>query len=952
MKILLYNDLDDSKIKGFKKLRSYLEQDNFRSAEVKKVGDNLYRACLNRSDRLLFSIYRYQDCNYALILEHIKNHCYEKSRFLRRGVSVNKSYIPSIDRLQEGDTQELSFLNTKHDARFNLLDKPIFFDQSQHEIYQQALPLIIIGSAGSGKTSLVLEKIKKIQGSILYVSQSPYLIETSKALYQSHAYFNPQQQIQFLTFQELIESIQVPTGKAVDSLLFQQWFARIVQSSPIKDGYRLLEEFRGVITGSFITPPSNKEAFLSREAYLSLGIKQSIFLPSQRNNVYDLFQRYLTFLSQQNVYDINLTCHAYLTLAIPKYDYIIVDEVQDLTNIQLALLLKTLHNPSHFLFCGDANQVVHPNFFSWNKIKALFFNQNNSKTLIRTLETNYRNSLPIIQLANKLLTLKTQRFGSIDRESHYLIKAMGNNKGFVTLLSNNTSTIQELNLKTKNATFYAVITLDNISKQMAQKYFETPLIFTVQEAKGLEYENIILFDFISPNEARYRKITQGIQNKDIDQKIKYARNKNKNDKSAEIYKFHINALYVAITRAIKNIYWIESNTNQPILRLLGLKYSKKKICLAQQRSSHNEWQQQANKLERQGKQQQADQIRKNILQQKTPDWTIYNEHNIKDLLHLALHQQQRKAKLMLFEYSLVYDHKLYRNELINIGFKPALHPNNGYDLLHKKYFMNYQSKSLYAITQLIHRYGVDFRNTFNQTPLMIATQYGNIDLIHFLIQQKADKSLANNKGHNAFQIALYLAWKDKDYAQQKLRSVFLALSPESLNLRINNKTIKLDKQRIEFFIIHLMMALFYELLPHKMIFTGGGFTPHDLIDALHHFPSHLLNENLYSYEIISERLATHKMHGQNSQSLQLFYRVMPDNYLLNPNIALKINNQWIAIYDLLRFDQLSMTHKKKLGIIDVDSFYSNILEEMKIQYQNILGLKPKSKPPKKNMLSL
>ena len=952
MKILLYNDLDDSKIEGFKKLRSYLEQDNFRSAEVKKVGDNLYRARLNRSDRLLFSIYRYQDCNYALILEHIKNHRYEKSRFLRRGVNINERYIPSINKLQKNDTQELSFLNADHNGCFNLLDKPISFDQSQNEIYQQALPLIIIGSAGSGKTSLVMEKIKKIQGDILYVSQSPYLIETSKAVYQSHHYLNSQQQIQFLTFQELIESIQVPTGKAVDSLLFQQWFSRRLQSSPIKDGYQLLEEFRGVITGSFISNNPNKEPFLSREAYLSLGIKQSIFLPSQRNDVYDLFQRYLIFLSQQNVYDINLTCHAYLSLAIPKYDYVIVDEVQDLTNIQLALLLKTLRNPSHFLFCGDANQVVHPNFFSWDKIKTLFFNQKNSKSLIRTLEGNYRNSSPIIQLANKLLKLKTQRFGSIDRESHYLMRAMDNNKGVVSLLSNQASVIQELNLKTKNATFYAVITLDNVSKQIAQKYFETPLIFTVQEAKGLEYENIILFDFISPNKARYRKITQGIQSEDINQQIKYARNKDKSDKSAEIYKFHINALYVAITRAIKNIYWIETETNQPIFRLLGLKHNEKKIRLEQQQSSHNEWQQQADQLERQGKQQQADQIRKNILQQKTPDWTVYNQHNIKDLLHLALHQQQRKAKLMLFEYSLVYDHKLYRNELINIGFKPALHPDNGYDLLHKKYFMNYQSKNLHAITQLIHRYGVDFRNTFNQTPLMIATQYGNIDLIHFLIQQKADKSLTNNKGHNAFQMALCLAWKDKDYAQQKLLSVFLALSPESLDLRINNRTIKLDKQRIEFFIIHLMIALFYELLPHKMIFTGGGFTPNDLMDALHHFPPHLLNENLYSYEMISERLASHKMHGQNPQSLELFYRVMPDNYLLNPNIALKINNQWVAIYDLLSFEQLSMTHKKKLGIIDVDSFYSNVLEQMKVQYQSILGLKPKSKPSSKNMLRL
>jgi hypothetical protein len=135
-----------------------------------------------------------------------------------------------------------------------------------------------------------------------------------------------------------------------------------------------------------------------------------------------------------------------------------------------------------------------------------------------------------------------------------------------------------------------------------------------------------------------------------------------------------------------------------------------------------------------------------------------------------------------------------------------------------------------------------------------------------------------------------------------------------------------------------MMALFYELLPHKMIFTGGGFTPHDLVEALANFPAHLLHPKLYDHEIISEILSTHKMHSNNPQSLELFYRVMPDNYLINPNIALRIGDQWVNIYDLLSFDQLSMKHEKKLGIIDVDEFYSNVLEELKRQYKRVLGI--------------
>ncbi|MCK5919057.1 MAG: hypothetical protein KAG34_11555, partial [Cocleimonas sp.] len=692
MKILLYNDLDNSNINGFEKLCYYFEQDDFRSADVKKVGDNLYRARLNRSDRLLFSIYRYKDCTYALLLEYIKSHRYEKSRFLRRGATIDERRIPDINNLQEITPETLPFISDDS-TQFNLLDKPLCFDQPQADIYQQALPLIIIGSAGSGKTSLILEKTKTMRGDILYVSQSSYLVETSKDLYQSYDYKNSHQQLQFLSFAEFVESIQIPKYNVADNNVFQQWFARIEQSSLIKDSYKLLEEFRGVITGNF-SGKNDEHAFLNRTAYLALGIKQSIFLAQERNAVYDLFQRYLIFLQEQHYYDTNLICHEYLSLAVKKYDYVIIDEVQDLTNIQLALVLKTLRYASHFLFCGDANQVVHPNFFSWSKIKALFFLPHTApqkQSLIRILDGNYRNSMNVTQIANKILKLKTQRFGSIDKESHYLMRAHDGAMGCVKLLPNQHSISQELNEKTKNSTSYAVITLDEASKKAAQKLFTTPLIFTIQEAKGLEYDNIILFDFISSHARHYQKITQGIQLEDIQQEIKYARNKDKTDKSAEAYKFHINALYVAITRAIENIYWLESKVDQPILKLLGLERIDNTLDFEKKQSSNNEWQQQANKLEQQGKQPQADKIRSHILQQKVPNWTVYNESNIQDLLHLALNKQQRKAKLTLFEYSLVYDDRLYRNALINVGFKPALTPENGTALLHKKYFMNYKS---------------------------------------------------------------------------------------------------------------------------------------------------------------------------------------------------------------------------------------------------------------------
>ena len=54
MKVLIYNELNPKIIPGFAKLQKYLEVDDFKSADIKKVGDNLYRARLNKDYRQLF----------------------------------------------------------------------------------------------------------------------------------------------------------------------------------------------------------------------------------------------------------------------------------------------------------------------------------------------------------------------------------------------------------------------------------------------------------------------------------------------------------------------------------------------------------------------------------------------------------------------------------------------------------------------------------------------------------------------------------------------------------------------------------------------------------------------------------------------------------------------------------------------------------------------------------
>lgn len=907
MKILLYNELNPKTIPGFAKLQKYLLDDDFKSAEVKKVGDNLYRAKLNQRDRLLFSIYCYDQQNYALILEFIKNHAYQDSRFLRQVSDIDEDKIPVIAKYDETDGKDLVYLNPDHGS-FNLLDKIISFDERQQSIYDLQPPLIVIGSAGSGKTALTLEKMKQAVGDVLYVTQSAYLVKNSRDLYYAHHYDNPDQQIDFLSFQEFLESIRVPEGKPITFQAFQQWFGRHRQG-PLKDGHKLFEEFRGVITG-----PATDRSWLSRENYLNLGVKESIFLAEERESVYDVFEKYLGFLQEQQLYDSNIVSHQYLQHVQPCYDFVVVDEVQDLTNIQLYLIIKSLRQAQDFILCGDSNQIVHPNFFSWSKVKSLFYRQEDlqsSEQLIRILNTNYRNSPQVTDIANKILKIKNQRFGSIDKESHYLVESNGHTQGEVLFLQDTASIRQELDSKTKASTLFAVIVMTVEQKPAAQQHFSTPLVFTIQEAKGLEYENIILYNFLSQEEARYREIGKGVRPADLEQDIKYARGKDKTDKSLEVYKFYINALYVAITRAVKNLYWIESSPKQSLLELLGLRDAQGSLQLASQNSSLDAWRQEAHKLELQGKQEQAERIRNEILKQKTPDWQVITAEALADLKRKAFEGNDKNAKITLFEYALVYEDRDVINSLLKAEFKAAKQPDKGLQLLQQKHYSAYSFKKPDAVLKQVNQYGPDFRNIFKQTPLMVAAWMGNVEVIKELFELGADTEKADGNGLTAFQIALAQTDRSDAYAKKKLADIYELLEPTSMSIQVDGRLVKLDKNSMEFFMLNLMIALFYRVMAKKMAYRLDGFATQDFINAVQHIPHCVLPERRKQRAYLSSILSKNEIDKDDRHNRKLFYRVKHGAYIFNPRLSLKVEDEWVNIYDLLSIDRLAPLYRDK-----------------------------------------
>ena len=905
MRIIYYNDLKTDDIPAIDKLCRFLENDNFVQADVRKIKNNLYRARLNRNDRILFSLYSYEGETYCLLLEYIKQHAYEKSRFLNRDVVIDEDKLPSISSSDNLEPTSLVYLNKKS-ASFNILDKVISFDDHQQAVYQLSPPVVIIGSAGSGKTALTLEKMKQTSGDVLYVSLSPYLVQSARNLYYANHYNNENQEVDFLSFKELLESIQVPEGHEITVKHFESWFARNKGNSKLKNSHKLFEEFRGVLTG-----PSIDKAWLARDEYLSLGVKQSIFNEEERPTVYELFERYLKFLTSCDYYDHNILSFEYQKQATARYDFIVVDEVQDITNIQLFLVLKMLRHEGQFILCGDSNQIVHPNFFSWSKVKSLFFQQSHltgQHELTRILQSNYRNAPVVTDIANHILKIKQARFGSVDKESNYLVESIGQVRGRLQLLADNNQIKQELNSKTARSTHFAVIVMHPEQKELAKKNFNTPLVFSIQEAKGLEYENIILYNFISDEEKAFREISAGVDPSALQTNtLDYARTKDKRDKSLEVYKFYINALYVAVTRAVNSLYLVESNLKHPLIKLLDLTRFNEDLVVDQQASSLEEWQREARKLELQGKQEQADEIRSNILQIKPVPWPVIDAQAFEVIRDKALSEKNKKQQILALEYAHIYYHKPTINALKKAGIQAAKQPGTKVLVqLYRKHYMVYDLKQIKGVLRDTENYGVDHKTIFNLTPLMVAAKIGNTELVAALIDSGANAELTANNGFNALHMALEMGFYNEKYVSAKLSAVYPLLEPDSLSLQIEGRLVKLDKHLMALTLLNIMFVMFYRFFGGE-IGQGCGFTAKAIAVLVEKLPDSVLSKKRKRQAYISSVLSSNEVNRDFKYNRKLFKRIKYGHYMINPGLKLRQGEDWISVYQLLKPEDLGIT---------------------------------------------
>ena len=833
MRFLQYKDLDIRRVKpAFAKVRAAIEAGDFKSADVKKLHiGSYYRAKLDYSNRLLLQFARHDGETVCLALEVIENHAYNRSRFLR-GAPVDEAKIDhesSVDPAQfPAETVRLRWLHSTS-TEFELLDKPIVFDDAQEAVRRLPAPVVLIGSAGSGKTAVTLSKLREAHGRVLYVTQSTYLAQSARALYDAHGYDNPAQEAEFLSYREFLETLQVPKGREIGFSAFRGWFDRhreAVRALGDIDAHALFEEFRGVIGAQPAGP-------LSLDAYMALGTRQSLLAPAAREAAHTLFGRYRQWLREAGLFDLNLIAHDWQPLAKAIYDFIVIDEVQDLTGVQLALVLACLKAPGQFLLCGDSNQIVHPNFFSWAAVKTLFWkglageaaHASNCRCCRRTSATR----LAVTQLANALLKIKQARFGSIDRESNFLVHSTSGEPGDVTLIQAKDAALKQLDAATRASARHAVIVLRDEDKPAARTQFHTPLVFSVHEAKGLEYPHVLLLCIVSGQRSAYAEVCDGVTAQDLDRdELDYRRAKDKSDKALELYKFYVNALYVAMTRAVESLTIVESDPGHPLLSLLGLKLGEARAAPAQA-STKEEWAQEARKLELQGKEEQARAIRDTFLQARPVPWTPWSRRLIEELAPKALDRSNpsAKQKQVLMDYALWHGQQAWVEQLARANFQAArsLAPDGQFGwisesamlgvqlpdwrrqqelslravaALRQRHLQAYAAKNFKDILRLCDVHGVDHLTPAGGTPLMLAARAGNAALVEALLDRGADPTAQDEFGHTAWQQAVNRSIDEPAFAKSALALLFERIAPAGIDVQIEDRLVRVEHHQGEY----------------------------------------------------------------------------------------------------------------------------------------------------------
>ena len=284
---------------------------------------------------------------------------------------------------------------------------------------------------------------------------------------------------------------------------------------------------------------------LPKEIYLKLDEQYCLYTVAERELLYELTLRYQSFLLEEGKVDENDLARVFLrklmNQEISLFDFVIADEIQDLTEIQIYCLIRLARHRNHLLFTGDINQTIRPTYFHTGRIESILKTSNTHLDFIKhQLVKNYRSTKEVVDLANQVVDLRIERLGLNKKNDYHEVPIRGEQSPIFYFDPKSFQELVKLIETGLNRHYVAIVVPDEEEKKNFERL--TPLkgaVFTVEEIKGIEKDYIICYNVMS----KYHLIWETILNEEV--------------MFQNQYRYYFNLLYVALTRARHHLCFIE-----------------------------------------------------------------------------------------------------------------------------------------------------------------------------------------------------------------------------------------------------------------------------------------------------------------------------------------------------------------------------------------------------------
>ena len=294
------------------------------------------------------------------------------------------------------------------------------------------------------------------------------------------------------------------------------------------------------------------QPLLTLREYEGLGAKRAPNFPFERREIHALavyYQEQLEAAARHDEIDLTRAALQYLERHDDqfRYDLVVCDEVQDFTDLQLALLFRLAEDPRRTVLSGDPKQIINPSGFRWEEVRARYYERGLAVPEVVNLSINFRSVGNIVGLANELLLLKRSLVGAAAGE----IAERWTFRGRPPLLADGVAEAGVLAAVRLGGAGQVVLVRTERERDRLRTALQSELVFTIADAKGLEFDAVLLWRFAGAAGAPglWRRIASG--------RVRGAAD-------APHIRHELNLLYVAVTRARSTLVIWDGASVSPI----------------------------------------------------------------------------------------------------------------------------------------------------------------------------------------------------------------------------------------------------------------------------------------------------------------------------------------------------------------------------------------------------